>query len=137
MTASYTVRATEESGRFLVWPLVIERFLQAPFIGVGVSDMYTYIQPKSRDHTTQWFSVYRVGIWHRPARVPRVLLVACSSGSPSCTGRTDGRIPILSSAIALCFSDYHGGQFTFYETLGNRSACDSNSSRRVLIEIAG
>lgn len=45
MTASYTARATEESGRFLVWPLVIERFLQAPLIGVGVSNMYTYINP--------------------------------------------------------------------------------------------
>jgi hypothetical protein len=45
MTASYMARATEESGRFLVWPLVTERFLQAPFIGVGVSNLFTYINP--------------------------------------------------------------------------------------------
>lgn len=45
--ASYTARGAGKtgSGRFLVWPLVIERFLQAPFTGVGVSNMYTYINP--------------------------------------------------------------------------------------------
>lgn len=48
MTASYNARATEESGRLLVWPLVIERFLQSPFIGVGVSDLYTYVPDKNR-----------------------------------------------------------------------------------------
>lgn len=48
MVASYTDRATQETGRFLVWPLATERFLQAPFIGVGVSDMYIYVPAKNR-----------------------------------------------------------------------------------------
>ena len=45
--ASYTVRGAGKtgSGRFLVWPLAIERFLQAPFTGVGVSNLHTYITP--------------------------------------------------------------------------------------------
>ena len=34
---SYSIRAGEETGRFRVWPLLIERFLSSPLIGVGVS----------------------------------------------------------------------------------------------------
>ncbi len=34
---SYSIRAGEETGRFLVWPLLFERFLQSPLIGDGAS----------------------------------------------------------------------------------------------------
>ncbi len=34
---SYSIRAAEETGRFRVWPLLIERFLSSPLIGVGAS----------------------------------------------------------------------------------------------------
>jgi len=34
---SYSVRGGEETGRFLVWPLLIEQFLNSPFIGNGAS----------------------------------------------------------------------------------------------------
>jgi O-antigen ligase len=34
---SYTLRAGEETGRFRVWPLLIEKFLNSPLIGVGAS----------------------------------------------------------------------------------------------------
>lgn len=34
---SYSIRAGEETGRFRVWPLLIERFLNSPLIGVGAS----------------------------------------------------------------------------------------------------
>jgi O-antigen ligase len=79
MAAAYTTRATEESGRFLVWPLAIERFLQAPLTGVGVSDMYTYVNTK-RAHTPHNGFLYvalasgvvpllfLVGYWWRAAR---------------------------------------------------------------------
>lgn len=40
---SYTNRATEETGRLLVWPLAIERFLNSPLTGVGVSNSDTYV----------------------------------------------------------------------------------------------
>jgi len=39
----YEKRGTEESGRLLVWPLAIERFLESPFAGVGISDLGTYV----------------------------------------------------------------------------------------------
>ncbi len=34
---SYSLRAGEETGRFRVWPLLIERFLGSPLIGVGAA----------------------------------------------------------------------------------------------------
>lgn len=39
----YSERLTEETGRGLVWPLALERFLDSPLIGVGVSDVNTYV----------------------------------------------------------------------------------------------
>ena len=35
---AYDIRANEESGRFKVWPLLIEQFLNSPFIGNGASN---------------------------------------------------------------------------------------------------
>lgn len=34
---SYSMRAGEETGRFRVWPLLIDKFLDSPLIGVGAS----------------------------------------------------------------------------------------------------
>jgi O-antigen ligase len=48
---SYAVRATEESGRFLVWPLAFERFLDSPLVGVGASNAGTYIADKGTEIT--------------------------------------------------------------------------------------
>jgi hypothetical protein len=36
---AYGIRANEESGRLLVWPLLIEKFLNSPVIGVGASQV--------------------------------------------------------------------------------------------------
>lgn len=51
ITASYEARGTEETGRLLVWPVALERFLNAPLIGVGVSHMATYVPLKQHDIT--------------------------------------------------------------------------------------
>jgi O-antigen ligase len=40
-SAFYAARATEETGRFLVWPLALERFLGSPLTGVGISRIAT------------------------------------------------------------------------------------------------
>jgi O-antigen ligase/polysaccharide polymerase Wzy-like membrane protein len=39
----YAARGMEETGRLIVWPLVLERFLNSPLVGVGVSQVTTYI----------------------------------------------------------------------------------------------
>ncbi len=38
----YLERGTVETGRLLVWPLALQRFLASPFAGVGASDIGTY-----------------------------------------------------------------------------------------------
>jgi len=43
MISRYTTRGTEDTGRALVWPLAIERFLNSPLLGVGVSNTTTYV----------------------------------------------------------------------------------------------
>jgi hypothetical protein len=51
ITASYEARATEETGRLLVWPIAISRVLNSPLAGVGVSHMATYVPSKHREVT--------------------------------------------------------------------------------------
>jgi len=43
IAAQYGLRGTEESGRFLVWPIVIARWMASPIIGVGVSNAVTLV----------------------------------------------------------------------------------------------
>jgi len=49
---NYEERATEETGRFLLWPLVITRILESPLVGVGVSEISTYIPATGQPITT-------------------------------------------------------------------------------------
>ena len=39
----YATRGTQETGRFVVWPLAFERFLGSPFVGVGAANISTAI----------------------------------------------------------------------------------------------
>jgi O-antigen ligase len=41
--AYYAARGLQETGRGLVWPLALERFLNSPLTGVGVSNVPTYV----------------------------------------------------------------------------------------------
>ena len=50
--SGYEARGTEETGRFLLWPYVVERILASPFAGVGVSDISTYIPERGQSITT-------------------------------------------------------------------------------------
>jgi O-antigen ligase len=43
-TDSYVTRGAEETGRGIVWPLAIERFLSSPLAGVGLSNVETHVR---------------------------------------------------------------------------------------------
>ncbi|MGE0826096.1 MAG: O-antigen ligase family protein [Candidatus Binatia bacterium] len=51
ITAAYEARAGEETGRFLIWPVAMSRFLNSPLTGVGVSHVGTYVPSKHREIT--------------------------------------------------------------------------------------
>src|SRR5262249_20680242 len=55
----YEERGAEDSGRFAVWPLVIERFLDSPLI--GVDDVATYV-PEMQKEITPHNSFLFVGL---------------------------------------------------------------------------
>jgi len=41
--AFYAARGTEETGRLVIWPLVLDRFLNTPLTGVGIARVMTYL----------------------------------------------------------------------------------------------
>jgi len=47
----YAERGFQETGRLLVWPIAIQRFMQVPLTGVGISDIPTYI-PSAEAYVT-------------------------------------------------------------------------------------
>lgn len=58
MTTSYSARATEETGRFLVWPLALERFVNSPLVGVGTSAVPTYVLERGKSYTPHNSFIY-------------------------------------------------------------------------------
>ena len=51
ITGFYVARGTVETGRLVVWPLALERFLNSPLVGVGASNISTYVS--SSDHAIE------------------------------------------------------------------------------------
>jgi O-antigen ligase len=43
IVAFYSMRGTEETGRLVVWPLALERFLSSPLVGVGGANIGTRV----------------------------------------------------------------------------------------------
>jgi O-antigen ligase len=104
-TASYTARGMEETGRLLVWPLVIERFLHSPLIGVGAS-VGVFVPSASKDitpHNSFLFIALSSGA------IPLALFVAywirAASGvrHPSTARSADApyRLPLLAYAFLI------------------------------------
>jgi hypothetical protein len=61
----YEERGTEETGRLLVWPYVIERFFSSPLLGVGVLDIATFVPEMNRPinpHNTFLFFALSSGV---------------------------------------------------------------------------
>jgi O-antigen ligase len=51
VAASFADRATQETGRFLVWPLAIQRWMAAPFTGVGAAGVATWVPAANKPIT--------------------------------------------------------------------------------------
>jgi len=81
IVSRYADRSTEETGRLLLWPYVIERFLMSPLLGVGVINNSTYVpelnQSISTPHNSFLFFALSSGVvplalyvtyWIRAAR---------------------------------------------------------------------
>jgi len=47
----YQERGMEETGRFLLWPIVVERILASPLVGIGLADIATEL-PEGRSIST-------------------------------------------------------------------------------------
>jgi hypothetical protein len=102
--SNFGERVTEETGRFLLWPQVVERILTSPFVGVGIFDITTYIpeidQSISTPHNSFLFFALSSGV------VPLALYVAfwmrAAWRSFSDVGRSEYRpfrIPLLLYAL--------------------------------------
>jgi O-antigen ligase len=46
--SDYSTRGMEDTGRLSVWPLALERFLNSPLLGVGMSNVATYVPFKQK-----------------------------------------------------------------------------------------
>jgi O-antigen ligase len=78
--SNYSLRGTEETGRLLVWPLALGRFIDAPLLGVGADAVNTYVPGRrnmlSPHNSFIWFGlaagivplILFVGWWIRIAR---------------------------------------------------------------------
>jgi hypothetical protein len=51
ITSHYATRGMEETGRGLVWPGAIERFLNSPLLGVGTANTETYVPGRRKPFT--------------------------------------------------------------------------------------
>lgn len=45
---SYAARATEDTGRFVVWPLIVQRIVKAPLAGVGADNLVTEVPGRAQ-----------------------------------------------------------------------------------------
>jgi len=93
LVGNYEERATEETGRFLLWPHVVDRIVASPLVGVGVPAISTYIpetgQPISTPHNSFLFFALSSGF------VPFVLFLG-----------------FWLKAIRSSFSDNKGSEYT-------------------------
>jgi len=72
-TAAFATRGTEETGRFFIWPLAIERFLSSPLAGVGGANVATYVPAMGRRATSH--NAF-IGIALASGVVPLVFFIA-------------------------------------------------------------
>ena len=100
--AGFEARATEETGRFILWPAGFARWLESPFFGVGVSDVLIAV-PGHRPnlpHNTLLYLALSSGV------VPLILFVAywipATKGLPVRSPAAAPKLNLPSSVVLLC-----------------------------------
>jgi O-antigen ligase len=112
---NYSGRGTEETGRLIVWPLIVDSFLDSPLIGVGdanvgaVTERGTFITP----HNSFLYIAQTSGI------VPLALFIAywirsSRSALQAEVGKSPGAI-VYFPLIAYSFVTSTVGNFTFMQ----------------------
>jgi len=144
ITTRYAVRGMEETGRFLVWPLAIERFLSSPLVGVGLSNVATYVPLKQKPitpHNSFLFIALASGIiplaffvayWWRAARDAFRAGAARAADAPFC-------IPLLTYALLIALQLNAPFMFPWMAvTLSAAMAADApRRVRRVIVRQIG
>ena len=112
--SSYEQRGMEETGRLLVWPEVIKRFLESPLIGVGASNVGTYAPGKIKPitpHNAFLFIGLAGGI------VPLALFVAywwqAGWASIRCSTKRTIEAPFYIPLFSYSFLVVQSGNLTF------------------------
>jgi O-antigen ligase len=84
---SYATRGTEDTGRLAVWPLIIDSFLDSPWIGVGHSHVGAYTGPGKfvTPHNSFLYVAQSSGI------VPLVLFIAYWLSAARAAFSTEGK----------------------------------------------
>jgi O-antigen ligase len=111
---SYGARGLEETGRLLVWPIDIGRFAASPFIGVGASDVASYVPRADKwitPHNSFIFIALASGV------VPFIFFVAywmrAASGAYRSSAEQHGDAPFLFPLLVYAFLTSHAGNMTF------------------------
>jgi hypothetical protein len=108
----YEARGLEDTGRLVLWPRVVERIADAPFVGVGVLDIDTYIpeigQSVSTPHNSFLFFALASGI------LPFALWTLFWFGAGKRVFFS--RVPLNRRRFQLAFFIYGFGQFFLGDT---------------------
>ena len=108
----YENRGTEETGRFLVWPLVIERFFDAPLIGVGNLKVFTYVPAMSKDITPHNAFLYFALV---SGMVPLIFFIAYWVKAISRSYHTDSpfQLPLVIYALIISLVGVEGFMYSW------------------------
>ena len=99
--SNYETRGLEETGRWLLWPYVVERILAAPFVGVGATDISTYMAVVGAEISTPHNSFLYFAL--TSGMVPFVLWVGfwLRAGWNSIFAQTEGNEGVFQLPILL------------------------------------
>jgi hypothetical protein len=113
IVSSYVARGLEETGRLLVWPLDLKRIIESPLIGVGVSDVATYV-PEAHKAITPHNGFLYIAL--ASGIVPLIFFVTWwwqAARSAVDAMKTSDSLRYEAALLVYCFVVIQSGAFTF------------------------